>query len=92
MPNYDLPKPTPADALAKRFSQIRDLELDPVATISQSLDAVADAIRLYADDVDALRELAQQLSISAHDIASVAGLAAPAPAPTRRKKAADPAD
>lgn len=89
MPNYDIPKPTPAEALKKRFDDISAQDLTPVMVISQSLDAVADAIRLYVEEPDTLRDLAQQVSISAHDIAVRAGVEAPPPAPkSRRSKAA----
>ncbi len=88
MPNYAIPKPTPAEALKKRFDDISAQDLTPVMVISQSLDAVADAIRLYAEEPDTLSDLAQQVSISAHDIAVRAGVEAPPPPKSRRSKAA----
>jgi len=90
MPNYDLPKKTPAEVLADKFAAITAEGLEPQMTVSRSLDAVADAIRLHAHDPEAIFELAQSLSGAAFDIATVAAIA-PAPKKTT-KKAATPTE
>lgn len=86
MPNYDIPPPTPSERLKNAFRDISDLGLAPVDTVSRSLDAIADAIRAHHQDPEQLLLLAEAISQSSVEVATIATIA-PAPAPAKATKA-----
>jgi len=88
MANYDIPPLTPAQKLEKSFTLIKDAGLDPSTSLSRSMDAVADAIRAHKSEPDEIQALADQLSISAADLAAFIAISpAPVAAPAKAVKA-----
>jgi hypothetical protein len=75
MANYDIPPPTPRQRLENAFRDICGAGLVPLDTISRSLDAIADAVRVHQSDPETLQALAEAISASAAELAAVVTVA-----------------